>query len=155
MTTTWRKGNGNITVWAMNTNGEEEDLLINAIDTYKGQTLLNISDEEVAALKVEGGGTWKISLTDLPATVKRWGGKGTFTGKSDGVFATPDVFDPLDTIKFKSTRADSNVIVTAYADSGAELVVNEVGNFSGEYIVPNGTFLWTVESDGNWSFKRS
>jgi hypothetical protein len=36
-----------------------------------------------------------------------------------------------------------------------ELIVNEIGNFSGNYLVPSGTVLLRISSDGRWELKKA
>jgi hypothetical protein len=48
-------------------------------------------------------------------------------------------------------RGSSNFFVHAYTADSAELLVNEIGNFSGEVLIPDGTLLLTVGADGTWT----
>jgi hypothetical protein len=66
------------------------------------------------------------------------------------------VFKPLDTIKFTSSHSESNVFVYVYDTEGNEdMLVNDIGNFSGEFAVPKDALIWTVQSDGAWTIKRT
>jgi hypothetical protein len=133
--------------------GSEGDLLVNAIDRYQGQTLFNTGIDNAVGIKMSGNGSWQVKIAPL-TSAPRWDGGGTYTGRSDGVVIVKDAFDPVDTISFVSSRADSNVVMYAYsADGNEDLVVNDIGNFSGEFLVPSDTVLFVVESDGQWSIK--
>ena len=87
------------------------------------------------ALKIEGSGNWKVTLKPL-ADAKVWDGNGTYKGKSDDVINVDGVFEGLDSMRFKSTNADGNITVYGLGDS-EDLMVNEIGNFSGKYLVPS------------------
>ncbi len=39
----------------------------------------------------------------------------------------------------------------AFAADGADLLVNEIGNYSGPVPLPDGTLLLTVQADGRWT----
>lgn len=155
MTTTWSGGDGNIIIYAVDSEGEEGDLLVNDIDSYTGQTVLNLAGDDLAGLKIQGGGSWKITLQDL-AVAKRWDGTGTFAGKSDGVLIVKDAFEALDSITFKSTGADGNIVVHSYdSDGNEDLLVNDIGNFTAENLAGKDTVLLVVNSDGKWTMKKS
>ena len=64
-------------------------------------------------------------------------------------------FDALDSVRFVSTRSDSNVTMYAYdADGDGDLVVNDIGAFRGEYLMPSGTVRLRINSDGDWTMKK-
>jgi hypothetical protein len=45
----------------------------------------------------------------------------------------------------------SNFVVYAYTSSGAELLVDEIGAYNGEVLLPAGTLLLEVTADGAWT----
>lgn len=154
VTTVWSGPQDNNTIYALDSDGEEGDLLVNTIGNYRGTTITNkYEGNSVAALKVEGSGSWKVTLKPLSAA-KSWDGSGTFSGKSDDVISVAGAFDGLDSLKFKSLKADGNITVYALGES-EELVVNDIGNFSGEYAMPSEVSLLHVSSDGQWTMNKS
>jgi hypothetical protein len=44
--------------------------------------------------------------------------------------------------------------VWAYGDT-QELLVNEIGKYSGEQLMPVGTVLLEIQSDGTWSLHKT
>lgn len=44
-------------------------------------------------------------------------------------------------------RGDANFVVWAYG-SGRDLLVNEIGRYDEESLVPDGTFLFEIKADG-------
>jgi hypothetical protein len=154
ITTTWSGGSDNNTIYAYDADGNEGDLLVNTIGSYKGTNIVNLYDgDNVKALKIEGSGNWKVRLRPL-TDAKRWDGSGTYEGKSDDVINVDGVFDGLDSMRFKSTNADGNITVYGLGDN-EDLIVNEIGNFSGKYLVPKGTVLLRISSDGQWEMKKA
>jgi hypothetical protein len=63
-------------------------------------------------------------------------------------------FGSLDSMKFKSTHAEGNITVYGLGDS-EDLIVNDIGNFSGEYPVPSGVVLLRISSDGDWAMRKA
>jgi hypothetical protein len=58
----------------------------------------------------------------------------------------------LTTLKITHSGS-SNFAVKAYGDS-SRLLVNEIGKYSGETLLPSGTVLLEVEADGNWTLEK-
>src|SRR5829696_10130707 len=56
ITTTWRGGDDNNTIYAYDADGNEGDLLVNTIGSYKGTNIINLDDgDNVKALKIFSG----------------------------------------------------------------------------------------------------
>lgn len=50
----------------------------------------------------------------------------------------------------------ANFIIDAYGEDSADTsLINEIGHFSGEEIVPSDTRVITIKADGDWSIKPS
>lgn len=73
-------------------------------------------------------------------------------GKGDKVarFKIPEDASAIATFNYSGR---SNFIVTAYTfDGGGDLLINEIGNYNGEVLLPDETFLLVVEGHGgSWS----
>jgi hypothetical protein len=57
-------GGGNFVIWTLDSGGEQLDLLVNEIGGYSGVRPLDFTGAP-AALKVEAGGRWKITVLVL------------------------------------------------------------------------------------------
>ena len=44
-----------------------------------------------------------------------------------------------------------NFAINSYSDSGADLLVNEIGKYSGENVMPAGPTILAITADGSWS----
>ena len=53
-----------------------------------------------------------------------------------------------------SNTGKSNFVVQAYSATGADLLVNEIGNYKGTTLLPSGTILLEVNSAGSWSITK-
>ena len=154
ITTTWTGAEANNRMYALDSGGNEGGLLVNTTGSYSGSTLLNLSDDETAALKVEGNGRWKIRI-EPTSKAHRWDGKGTFEGKSDDVVHVQGVFTGRDKLSFESTKAEGRTTIHGIRNKGSKRIINAVGVFSWKYSVPAGVILFHVRSDGQWTLTKS
>jgi hypothetical protein len=146
-------GAGNFAVWAVDDQGQDLDLLVNEIGSYSGVHPLNFLDgEEAAALRIEADGQWRVSSAPL-TSAPSWDGTGTYTAESSAVVLVEGVASGLTPVTL-THQGGSNFAVWAYGDS-RDLLVNEIGPYSGETLLPTGTLVLTVEADGPWSIAES
>jgi hypothetical protein len=151
------RGSSNFIVDALDSDGQEVNNMVNAIGHYTGNVavdLSGLSDQTPVAIKVQAQGAWTITVVDM-ATMPDLR-SGTTSGHGAAVLLVPhDALSGLSTFVFKHSGS-ANFIVDAYGDdSGDTSLVNEIGHFSGEEIVPSDARVITIEADGNWSIKAS
>jgi hypothetical protein len=48
-----------------------------------------------------------------------------------------------------------NFIVYSYGENDSDLLVNEIGSYRGEILLPDWTVLLSINADGKWSFVKS
>lgn len=145
-------GSSNFAVWNLDSSGQEINLLVNTIGNYRGTRLIDAMEgEQTAALKIESDGSWRVTLKPF-ALVHVWDGTGTWTGKGDNlVVIQSGAFAGLDSVKITNS-GESNFVVTAYGET-MDLLVNEIGSYSGELLMPAGTVLFEIQSDGTWTLQ--
>lgn len=147
-------GSGNFAVWSIAADGSTNDLLVNSIGKYAGTVILDFDPTLSAhsvAMKVEASGAWTIAIKPL-GSARAWYTGGPLAGKSDDVVL---VFPPPTGLKTSLITHDgsSNFAVWTFSGSGGlDLLVNEIGNYSGEDLLPDGTVLLQITADGAWSF---
>jgi hypothetical protein len=151
------KGSSNFIVDTVGSDGKEINNLANAIGHYTGSVAIDLggfSDETPVAIKVQAQGTWTITVVDM-ATMPQLR-SGTTSGHGPAVLLVPDgMLSGLSTFVFAHSGS-ANFIVDAYGDdSGDTNLVNEIGHFSGEEVVPSDARVITIEADGGWSIKAS
>ena len=145
------RGTSNFVVWTLDASGDETDLLVNEIGNYRGTHAFDLFDgEHTVAFKIESNGRWTITIRPLEQA-RVWDTAGPLTGTGADVVQLRPPTSGLATSNVRH-RGESNFAVWTYSDSGADLAVNEIGNYSGEILLPEGTFLMVVEADGDWSF---
>ena len=107
------------------------------------------SDEHSVALKIEADGAWTANVKPV-SSARKWTASGKLSGKGDDVVRVDPPASGLTAATIKH-QGKSNFAVTSYSPEGGDLLVNEIGAFSGEELLPNGTFLLQIEADGAWT----
>ena len=144
-------GNGNFAVINYDAQGEYLGLLVNTIGNYEGKRLIDIKNNEYTSrFEVKADGNWTITIYPLlPEYVTYMDVPGTYSGTGDDVIAlhgSPDIatFNYL---------GDGNFAVIGYSSEDWDLLVNEIGPYNGQAIVPNGTVLLEVTADDPWTME--
>jgi hypothetical protein len=144
------KGSSNFIVEAIDASGDTNALLVNEIGSYSGTVLFDEdAGQHSVAFKIQSNGSWRIAVKPV-SQAKGWNPTKTATGKGAMVLrltATPDDLAVV-TIKHKGK---SNFVVQVLGTDGTDLLVNEIGRYTGEGIIPPSTLLVTVDADGSWS----
>lgn len=140
-------GQRNFIIWSIDEDGDKSDLLVNTIDNYSGTVLLTGSDHPVG-FEITATGNWTITIKPT-SSARTWDGTGPIEGRGDDVIRVIPPADDLFTITL-THRGQSNFIIWAYDGSFPDLVVNEIGRFEGQVLMPDGE-LWAITAGGNWS----
>ena len=145
------KGSSYFGVTSHDANNEQIALLVNTVGSYDGVVPLDLHDSDYTRrLVVDASGPWTIEVkpvTDIDILRV----PGTIEGSGDYMFAlkggSPDIA--------KITSAsDAYFGVEGYSQSsGHDLLVNEVGAYSGTVLLTRDTFLMIVTADGPWSIE--
>jgi hypothetical protein len=143
-------GRSTFAVWSISADGDENKLLVNEIGKYEGTVLFDeLEGIHSVAFKVEASGSWKITV--LPVNkAKKWDGVSTLKAKGDNVFQLSPASEGLTTVTLKF-KGNGNFAVVSYSSSGIDLLANEIDDYSGETLLPDGTFLLEITADGSWS----
>ncbi len=144
------QGSSNFSIKALDATGAMTDLVVNEIGTYSGVRPLDLRSTP-AALQIRADGSWKI-VVQIAQKAPLW--TGASSGKGAAVLRiSPDALDGLTTVKI-THNGTSNFAVWAYGNS-SNLLVNEIGAYTGETLLPQGTVLLEVKADGAWSIRKS
>lgn len=142
-------GSSNFIVYTHGADGEKLELLVNTIGNYSGTRPFDFLDNQnTAKISVESSGSWTITIYPLATEYMHICGAGTCTGTGDDVIALVNV-EP-DTAKI-THEGEANFIVRAIGSNGMDLVVNEIGNYSGTVMLDRDVFLIEIMADGNWT----
>jgi hypothetical protein len=141
------KGNSNFAVISY-TGSQYDDLLVNTIGSYGGRVYVAPG---VNLLKITSNGSWSVDLRPITSAPK-WNGGKAITGKGDYVVLLRGGSFGTTTIK---NRGTSNFAVIAYSEFGdyLDLLVNEIGSYSGEVLLPveDPVVLAIHDNGGSWS----
>jgi hypothetical protein len=147
-------GSSNFTVEALDSSGGTNALLVNVIGAYSGTRLFDAgSGEHSVAFKIESDGNWTVRIQPV-TSAPSWDGASQRKGKGDAVIQVSPAVSGLTTAVIKHS-GEENFVVTTYGPDGSDLIVNDIGAFSGEQQLADGTFLIEIEADGGWSITPS
>ena len=98
----------------------------------------------MAELGVVAGGAWSVTASPLleAATLNS-----TYSGHGDDLLLLTGSGGRLE----MTHNGDSNFAVVAWGDGGRDLLVNELGAYSGTARLDSGTGLLTITADGSWT----
>jgi hypothetical protein len=142
-------GSANFALWTIDQGGSQTDLMVNVIGNYAGTALFDeTAGSHSVAFEVEASGSWTIAVKPV-AEAFRWDGVAMLTGSGDDVAILDPPSAGLMTVT-ATHSGDGNFAIWAYAES-TDLLVNEIGTFSGEVLLPDGTFLFEIQANGPWT----
>ena len=159
-------GESNFIVWLYDGNGDRVELLVNEIGPYSGSRMVGVTGQISQAspgrhlLDITADGNWQVTIKQ-PRAETAPNLPQTLAGTGSSV-PTPFTL-AAGLAKFEITHTGhSNFIVWLYAANGEriELLVNEIGSYSGSTIVgvtgkilqaSPGIHYLDIEADGNWS----
>jgi len=141
-------GSSNFAVISRDTSLDWIDLLVNEIGSYTGARPMQFAaNEPVAALEITADGVWTYKvwrLSDEPMQSCRVDGKG------ESVIRLSDFKNSSGTATL-THNGSSNFAIWAWAGTSRDLLVNEIGAYSGTVIVSSGSTAWDITADGDWS----
>jgi len=139
-------GSSNFAVWALDANLNQSELLVNEIGNYAGTVPFNLStSERITAFEISADGPWVVTMRDV-LTVREAPQGTVTTGQGDDVL----VYRGDATVADIAHTGDSNFAVWSYGDFG-DLLVNEIGSYTGQVRWPAGTALIQVSANGGWT----
>ncbi|WP_175991531.1 hypothetical protein [Bacillus sp. Marseille-Q1617] len=141
-------GGSNFIVQLQDENGNDLELLVNEIGSYKGKTFAQIPVDGTYYLNIKAGGPWEYTVYQSPP-VKIADAPTTLEGTGDDV-----VFFNIKSGHYKfnfSHSGSSNFIVML---NGQGLMVNEIGAYEGstrQQLKTDGYYALVIKADGGWS----
>ncbi|MCB0005277.1 MAG: hypothetical protein KDE04_02460 [Anaerolineales bacterium] len=145
MTITYTGGR-NFVVKTLEASGDTIDLAVNVIGAYTGTRPFNFEGDP-AYLEIESSGSWEVTIipfiTIEPVVLYPYNGSG-----DDVLLLASHLRSGRTTITHQGSR---NFVVKAVDTSGRfDLVVNEIGNYSGTVLFRD-YFILEIRADGAWS----
>ena len=107
------------------------------------------ADEHSVAFAIDADCTWTITVKPI-TTAKSWDPSTPLPGTGDNVYQIVPPSSGLVTLTL-TYEGDENLIVHSYSADGSEGPVKEIGNFSGEVLLPDDSALLEVDAyRGPW-----
>ena len=128
-------GSDNFAVTSLAADGTQNDLLVNVIGNYAGTVFFDAQT-----------GQHSVAFS----SARTCDGASKLTGKGDDVVQVIPQSLGLVTLNI-TNKGQDNFVVMGYSDNGTDLMVNEIGNYSGQVPLADGSFLLGVQSDGAWT----
>ena len=139
-------GSSNFQIWALDENLEQDDLLVNEIGNYTGTVPFNTwTSVRITAFEIRADGPWTVTLKDV-LTLREIEQGSTATGEGPDAL----IYNGETTIAEISHQGQSNFAVWSYGQ-GSDLLVNEIGSYSGQGRWQSGRALIQISADGPWS----
>jgi hypothetical protein len=141
-------GGSNFIVQLQDENGNDLELLVNEIGSYKGKTFAQIPADGTYYLNIKAGGPWEYTIYQSPP-VEMADAPTTLEGTGDDV-----VFFNIKSGNYKfnfSHSGSSNFIVML---NGQGLMVNEIGAYEGstrQQLKTDGYYALVIKADGSWT----
>jgi hypothetical protein len=143
------RGDSNFAVWALDAGGQRRDLVVNEVGRYSGVRPLDF-ERAPSALEIEADGAWTVTVRVFDR-IAPFGGSAS--GGNPTVLRLETVATPVRATVTHGGR--SNFVVVAYGERRQDLLVNEIGRYAGEVLLPAGTVAVAIEADGPWTLRRS
>ncbi|MGW4408522.1 hypothetical protein ACWEJ6_31115 [Nonomuraea sp. NPDC004702] len=153
LATLTHQGTSNFIVNPLDPGGAEQATIVNEIGNYRGTILVNEENGKVLrGFKIKADGAWTLTLKPL-VMARQWT-NARVSGRGDDVLLLSPASSGLTTVKVNHSGS-SNFIVHSYSEGSGEGLINEIGSYRGEVLLPDGTLLVTIQADGRWTFTKS
>ena len=134
--------------------GTAKNLLVNTIGLYQGTRPLWADGQTLdgpRTFEIKADGAWTLTMSPIKCCAT----EGAFAGHGDAVSTSITSTDTSSKPWEISHTGTRNFIVYLRCDTGANLVVNKIGAYSGSALVAlsKGFCIWDVRADGDWSIK--
>jgi hypothetical protein len=146
-------GESNFVVNTIDASGDQVDGLVNEIGDYKGTVFIEPSeDDPPVALEIDADGAWTVTIKHVTDAMA-WDSSTALEGTGDSVYQVEPPSAGLVTLEL-TYHGESNFIVRTYSGTydGLDDIANEIGDFMGEVLLPDGTFLLEITAnEGTWT----
>jgi hypothetical protein len=141
-------GAGPLTVWTQNDNAEREDLLVNSVGPYQGNSVIDLlGTQRILRFEVRTADAWTIEVLPLSAAL-HLSLPGAIQGVGDGVIVLEGAFPP-DLLSVDAPTVTGDFLVFAYGTQ-RDQVIGTVGPYSGTVSIRRDTTVLAVKAVGPW-----
>ncbi len=146
LVTATHTGSRNFVIQSLDANNEVRDLLVNEIGPYSGTVDFGVTgwSDAPSMLQIKADGAWTITLSPVgtaPAPGADLSGTGDSILRYEGAAGIATV----------NHAGESNFVIHFTDGTSPDLLVNEIGAYSGEIPIKSGPALIAVKADGDWT----
>jgi len=142
------RGSSNFAIESIAADGSTNELLVNEIGSYQGNHLFDASSHSVA-FKITADGEWRALVRSI-TKARAWDPSTRLEGEGADIARIVPPSSGLVTVSIRH-RGESNFAVIAYAGDFPNLLVNEIGDYQGEVLLPDGSYFLAISADGPWT----
>ncbi|MEU7824502.1 hypothetical protein [Catellatospora sp. NPDC049133] len=142
-------GTGPFVVRTVKADGQEIQTLVSAAESYEGVRPLDLGEMRPDAVSIQAEGGWRMVVRPLASAQ-------TFSGNASGVGA--------DVLLIPRTAAESVKVAFDHRGTGkftvqaigadSATLISQEGDFTGETMLPRGTVVVVIDTNGVWTFSR-
>ncbi|WP_144125783.1 hypothetical protein [Catellatospora sichuanensis] len=142
-------GTGPFVVRTVKADGQEIQTLVSAADSYEGVRPLDLGEMRPDAVSIQADGGWRMVVRPLASAQ-------TFSGTASGVGA--DVLliprTAAESVKVAFDHRGTGKFTVQAIGSDSATLINQEGDFTGETMLPRGTVVVVIDTNGVWTFSR-
>ncbi|GAA1387531.1 hypothetical protein GCM10009661_74300 [Catellatospora chokoriensis] len=142
-------GTGPFVVRTVKADGQEIQTLVSAAENYEGVRPLDLGEIRPDAVSIQADGGWRMVVRPLASAQ-------TFSGTASGVGA--DVLliprTAAESVKVAFDHRGTGKFTVQAIGSDSATLINQEGDFTGETMLPRGTVVVVIDTNGVWTFSR-
>ncbi|GIG02234.1 hypothetical protein [Catellatospora citrea] len=142
-------GTGPFVVRTVKADGQEIQTLVSAAESYEGVRPLDLGEIRPDAVSIQADGGWRMVVRPLASAQ-------TFSGTASGVGA--DVLliprTAAESVKVAFDHRGTGKFTVQAIGSDSATLISQEGDFTGETMLPRGTVVVVIDTNGVWTFSR-
>jgi hypothetical protein len=139
---------GPFSVWSLAAGGTKQDLLVDVAGAYAGMRFFEATDHSVA-FAVESDGSWSIEVRPL-SDARSWDATDPLFGNESAVVSVvPRTSAKAEIIVIYD--GDGAFALSALTAGGRQHLIDEIGAFRDDVVLPTGTYVLEIDADAAWS----
>lgn len=142
-------GTGPFVVRTVKADGQEIQTLVSAAESYEGVRPLDLGEMRPDAVSIQAEGGWRMVVRPLASAQ-------TFSGNASGVGA--DVLliprTAAESVKVAFDHRGTGKFTVQAIGSDSATLISQEGDFTGETMLPRGTVVVVIDTNGVWTFSR-
>ena len=146
----WSCGDGYFSIWLVDANGENVDLIASQIDSASGSTVTHIENPGNYVLKVSADSPWTIALpVELQTTTAT-----TFSGSNDKVTPALSLTAGRLNVDWSCGKGYFSIWLVDANGENVDLIASQIDSASGSTVtrIPNpGYYMLKVSADSPWT----